>query len=129
VTPFDSEEAIRIANDVNAGLAAHFYTEDMSRLWRVSEALEAGTVGCRVGLVSACEQPFGGTKDSGTGREGSRFALDEYVNTKSISVVVRDGFAYQPCCFRLQHWAVRKPSRLESARNRRVLEIESWFEE
>ena len=88
MTPFDSEEAIRIANDVNAGLAAHFYTEDMSRLWRMSEALEAGMVGCRVRLVSACEQPFGGIKDSGIGREGSRFALDEYVNTKSISVVV-----------------------------------------
>lgn len=87
LTPFDSEEeAIRIANDTDAGLAAYFYTEDISRLWRVSEALEAGMVGCRVGLVSACEQPFGGVKESGIGREGSKFALDEYVNIKSITV-------------------------------------------
>ena len=89
LTPFDSEEeAVQIANDSNAGLAAYFYTEDISRLWRVSEALEAGMVGCRVGLVSACEQPFGGIKESGIGREGSRFALDEYVNIKSITVGV-----------------------------------------
>ena len=89
LTPFDTEEeAIKIANDTNAGLAAYFYTEDISRLWRVSEALEAGMVGCRVGLVSACEQPFGGVKESGIGREGSRFALDEYVNIKSITVGV-----------------------------------------
>jgi succinate-semialdehyde dehydrogenase/glutarate-semialdehyde dehydrogenase len=55
LTPFDTEEeAIQIANETNAGLAAYFYTEDISRLWRVSEALEAGMVGCRVGLVSAC---------------------------------------------------------------------------
>lgn len=89
LTPFDTEEeAIRIANDTNAGLAAYFYTEDISRLWRVSEALQAGMVGCRVGLVSACEQPFGGMKESGIGREGSRFALDEYVNIKSITLGV-----------------------------------------
>ena len=89
LTPFDTEEeAIQIANDTNAGLAAYFYTEDISRLWRVSEALEAGMVGCRVGLVSACEQPFGGMKESGIGREGSRFALDEYVNIKSVTVGV-----------------------------------------
>jgi succinate-semialdehyde dehydrogenase / glutarate-semialdehyde dehydrogenase len=50
--------------------------------------LEAGMVGCRVGLVSACEQPFGGVKESGIGREGSRFALDEYVNIRSITVGV-----------------------------------------
>ena len=89
LTPFDTEEeAIEIANDTNAGLAAYFYTEDISRLYRVAEALEAGMVGVRVGLVSACEQPFGGVKDSGIGREGSRFALDEYVNIKSITVGV-----------------------------------------
>ena len=87
--PFDTEEeAIGIANNTNAGLAAYFFTEDISRLWRVSEALEAGMVGCRVGLISACEQPFGGVKESGIGREGSRFALDEYVNIKSITVGV-----------------------------------------
>jgi succinate-semialdehyde dehydrogenase / glutarate-semialdehyde dehydrogenase len=66
LTPFDTEEeAIQIANNTNAGPAAYFYTEDISRLWRVSEALEVGMVECRVGLVSACEQLFGGTKESG----------------------------------------------------------------
>lgn len=93
LTPFDTEEE---ANDTNAGLAASFYTEDISRLWRVSEALEGGMVGCRVGLVSACEQPSGGTKESGIGREGSRFARDEYVNIKSITVGVWDRFLAVP---------------------------------
>jgi succinate-semialdehyde dehydrogenase / glutarate-semialdehyde dehydrogenase len=89
LTPYDTEEeAIHIANDTNAGLAAYFYAEDISRLWRVSEALEAGMVGCRVGIASACEQPFGGIKESGIGREGSRFALDEYVNIKSFTIGV-----------------------------------------
>jgi len=87
LTPFDSEEeVIAMANDTDAGLASYFYTEDISRLYRVSEALEAGMIGCRVGLVSACEAPFGGIGDSGFGREGSRFALDDYVNIKSVTV-------------------------------------------
>ena len=87
--PFSSEEeVIEMANDTVGGLASYFYTSDISRLFRVSEALEAGMIGCRVGLISACEQPFGGVKESGLGREGSRYALDEYVNIKSITIGV-----------------------------------------
>jgi len=69
-------------------LAGYFYTEDISRMFRVSEALEMGMIGCRVGLVSACEQPFGGIKESGIGREGSRLALDDYLDVKSITIGV-----------------------------------------
>ena len=74
------------ANDVNVGLASYFYTENISRVWRVSEALETGMVGVRVGIVSASEQPFGGVKESGVGREGGKDALDEYTEIKSITV-------------------------------------------
>lgn len=87
LVPFDTdEEVIEMANRTNAGLASYFYTEDISRLWRVAEALQSGMVGVRVGLISACEQPFGGVKDSGVGREGGRDALDEYTEVKSITV-------------------------------------------
>jgi len=87
LVPFDTEEeVIKLANEVDVGLAAYFYTENITRMWRVAEALEAGMVGCRVGLISASEQPFGGIKESGLGREGSRFALEEYLNIKSITI-------------------------------------------
>jgi succinate-semialdehyde dehydrogenase/glutarate-semialdehyde dehydrogenase len=87
LVPFDTEdEVVALANDTDAGLAAYFYTEDISRLYRVSEALETGMVGVRVGLISACEQPFGGVKESGFGREGGKGALEEYLNVKSITV-------------------------------------------
>ncbi|RDL30992.1 Succinate-semialdehyde dehydrogenase (NADP+) [Venustampulla echinocandica] len=89
LVPFDTdEEVIALANDTDVGLAAYFYTENISRVWKVSEALETGMVGVRVGLISACEQPFGGIKNSGTGREGGREALDEYTEVKSITVGV-----------------------------------------
>lgn len=84
---FDNdEEVIQQANSVNAGLASYFYTENISRIWKVSEALEYGMVGVKVGLVSACEQPFGGIKESGIGREGGKDALDEYTDVKSVTV-------------------------------------------
>lgn len=87
LVPFDTEdEAIKMANDTNVGLAAYFYTKDISRLWRVSEALNAGMIGVRVGLVSAAEMPFGGIKESGLGREGGISALEEYLNIKAITV-------------------------------------------
>jgi succinate-semialdehyde dehydrogenase / glutarate-semialdehyde dehydrogenase len=87
LVPFSSEaEAIELANDTSAGLASYFFTEDISRVWRVGEALQSGMVGVRVGLISACEQPFGGIKESGVGREGGRDALDEYTEIKSITV-------------------------------------------
>jgi succinate-semialdehyde dehydrogenase / glutarate-semialdehyde dehydrogenase len=84
---FDTEEEVlQIANTYESGLAAYFYTENISRLWRVAEALETGMVGVQVGLISACEQPFGGIKESGIGREGSKFGVEDYVNIKSITV-------------------------------------------
>lgn len=89
LVPFETdEEAISLANSTSAGLASYFYTSDISRVWKVSEALQSGMVGVRVGLVSACEQPFGGIKESGLGREGGKDALDEYTEIKSITVGV-----------------------------------------
>ncbi|KAK3025094.1 hypothetical protein RJ639_044334, partial [Escallonia herrerae] len=73
------EEAIRIANDTNAGLAAYIFTSNISRCWRVSEALEYGIVGVNEGLVSTEVAPFGGVKQSGLGREGSKYGMDEYL--------------------------------------------------
>lgn len=85
--PFDTEEeVIKLANSANVGLAAYFYTEDISRLWRVSEALNVGMVGVRVGLISAAEGPFGGILESGLGREGGIAALEEYSDVKSITI-------------------------------------------
>jgi succinate-semialdehyde dehydrogenase/glutarate-semialdehyde dehydrogenase len=87
LVPFETEqEVIGLANDTDVGLAAYFYTEDISRLWRVSEALKVGMVGARVGLVSAAEMPFGGVQESGLGREGGIAALEEYLDIKAITV-------------------------------------------
>jgi succinate-semialdehyde dehydrogenase / glutarate-semialdehyde dehydrogenase len=87
--PFRTEgEAISYANDSEAGLASYFYTEDVSRMWRVAETLETGMVGIGVGLVSAAEQPFGGIKTSGMGREGGGHCLEEYTEIKSITMGV-----------------------------------------
>lgn len=87
VMKFDTDdEVVERANNTATGLAGYFYTESIERLWRISEALEVGMVGARVGLISACEQPFGGVGESGMGREGSRYALLEYVNVKSVTV-------------------------------------------
>ncbi|KAF2434646.1 aldehyde dehydrogenase [Tothia fuscella] len=84
--PFGTEEeAIEYSNNTEAGLAAYFYTQDMSRVWRVAEALEVGMVGVRVGLVSACEMPFGGVGESGAGREGGGSCLEEYTEVKAIT--------------------------------------------
>jgi succinate-semialdehyde dehydrogenase/glutarate-semialdehyde dehydrogenase len=87
LAPFDTEdEVIKMANSSDVGLAAYFYTEDITRLWRVSEALKVGMVGVRVGLVSAAEAPFGGVLESGLGREGGIAALEEYLDIKSITI-------------------------------------------
>ncbi len=81
--PFDTEEeAIRIANDTPFGLCAYFFTRDMATAWRVGEALEAGIVGLNTGFVSTEVAPFGGVKESGLGREGSYYAIEEWVETK-----------------------------------------------
>jgi len=82
---FETEqEAVDAANDTNVGLAAYFYTKDAGRVWRVSEALEYGLVGANEGLISTEVAPFGGMKESGLGREGSRFGLDEYTEVKYV---------------------------------------------
>lgn len=78
------EEAIRIANDTNAGLAAYIFTTNVQRSWRVSEALEYGLVGVNEGLISTEVAPFGGVKQSGLGREGSKYGMDEYLEMKYV---------------------------------------------
>jgi succinate-semialdehyde dehydrogenase/glutarate-semialdehyde dehydrogenase len=84
--PFDTEEeAIAIANDTPYGLCAYFFTRDMATAWRVGEALEAGIVGLNTGFVSTEVAPFGGVKESGLGREGSYYAIDEWVETKYLT--------------------------------------------
>lgn len=76
------EEAIRLANDTEYGLAAYFYTRDLGRAFRVMEALEYGIVGVNEGIISTEVAPFGGVKDSGMGREGSKYGLEDYLNVK-----------------------------------------------
>ncbi len=78
------EEAIAMANDTEFGLASYFYARDMARIWRVGEALEAGMVGINTGLISTEVAPFGGIKQSGLGREGSRHGLDDYMEIKYL---------------------------------------------
>lgn len=80
------EEVIKMANDTPYGLASYFYSRDIGRIWRVAEALEYGMVGVNTGLTSKAEIPFGGVKESGLGREGSRFGLDEYLEIKYINM-------------------------------------------
>jgi succinate-semialdehyde dehydrogenase / glutarate-semialdehyde dehydrogenase len=78
------EQAIRMANDTEYGLAAYFYSRDVSRCWRVAEALEYGMVGINEGLISTELAPFGGIKESGMGREGSKYGLDAYTELKYL---------------------------------------------
>ncbi|MBV9659217.1 MAG: NAD-dependent succinate-semialdehyde dehydrogenase [Verrucomicrobia bacterium] len=78
-------DALRLANATESGLAAYFYTRDVRRAWRVAEALEYGMVGINTGILSCCEAPFGGVKQSGIGREGSRYGIDEYLEMKYLS--------------------------------------------
>jgi succinate-semialdehyde dehydrogenase/glutarate-semialdehyde dehydrogenase len=82
---FHSEaEAIGMANDTEFGLAAYFYTRDLNRVWRVSEALEYGIVGINEGLISTEVAPFGGVKQSGLGREGSKYGIEDYLEIKYL---------------------------------------------
>jgi succinate-semialdehyde dehydrogenase/glutarate-semialdehyde dehydrogenase len=78
----DEADAIRMANDTEFGLASYFYASDLSRVWRVAEALEAGMVGINTGLISTEVAPFGGVKQSGLGREGSHYGIEEFVEVK-----------------------------------------------
>ena len=80
----DEAEAISLANDTEFGLASYFYARDLGRVWRVAEALEVGMVGINTGLISTEVAPFGGVKQSGLGREGSRYGLDDYLEIKYL---------------------------------------------
>jgi succinate-semialdehyde dehydrogenase/glutarate-semialdehyde dehydrogenase len=80
------EEGVRLANDTEFGLAAYFYSRDLARVWRVAEALESGMVGINTGLISTEVAPFGGVKESGLGREGSKYGIDEFVNIKYLCI-------------------------------------------
>ncbi len=80
----DEAEAIRMANDTEFGLAAYFYSRDVGRVWRVGEALEYGIVSINVGVFSNEVAPFGGVKESGVGREGSKYGIDDYLEIKFL---------------------------------------------
>lgn len=84
----DEEEVIRMANDTHFGLASYFYTSSLQRSWRVAERLEYGMVGINTGLISTAEAPFGGVKQSGLGREGSKYGLDDYTELKYICIAL-----------------------------------------
>ena len=77
-------DVIALANNTDAGLAAYFYARDLGRVWRVSEALEYGIVGVNEGIISTEVAPFGGVKESGLGREGSKYGIEDYLETKYI---------------------------------------------
>ena len=84
---FDTEEqAIQMANDTEFGLAAYFYARDIGRIWRVSEGVEYGIVGVNTGIISTEVAPFGGMKESGVGREGSKYGIDDYLEIKYLCI-------------------------------------------
>jgi succinate-semialdehyde dehydrogenase/glutarate-semialdehyde dehydrogenase len=82
----DDEEAVRLANDTEYGLAAYFYARDIGRIFRVAEALEVGMVGVNEGIISTEVAPFGGTKASGLGREGSKYGIQDYLEIKNVTL-------------------------------------------
>jgi len=82
----DENEAIRLANDTEFGLASYFYTRDLARAWRVAEALEYGIVGLNTGIISTEVAPFGGIKESGVGREGSKYGVEDYLELKYLCI-------------------------------------------
>ena len=85
IIPFDSdEEVVKLANHSQYGLASYFYSRDIGRIWKVAEALEYGIVGVNTGIISNEVGPFGGVKQSGLGREGSVFGMDEYLELKYV---------------------------------------------
>ena len=87
--PFDDvEEVIALANDTEFGLASYFYARDLSRVFKVAEALEYGMVGVNTGLISTAEAPFGGVKMSGLGREGSKYGIEDYLTIKYVCLSV-----------------------------------------
>jgi succinate-semialdehyde dehydrogenase/glutarate-semialdehyde dehydrogenase len=87
IFPFETEdEVVELANDTEFGLAGYFYSKNVSRIMRVSQKLQVGMVGVNTGKISAAEAPFGGVKESGYGREGSCYGMDEYQVIKSVTI-------------------------------------------
>jgi succinate-semialdehyde dehydrogenase/glutarate-semialdehyde dehydrogenase len=82
------DEVVDLANDTEFGLAAYFYSRDIGRIWKVAEALEYGMVGINTGIISEEAAPFGGVKQSGLGREGSHFGIDDYLIIKYLCLGV-----------------------------------------
>jgi succinate-semialdehyde dehydrogenase/glutarate-semialdehyde dehydrogenase len=91
IARFSSEaDAVRAANDTPFGLAAYFYSRDVGRVWRVSEALDYGIVGINTGFISTEVAPFGGMKESGIGREGSKYGIDDWLEIKYLAMAGLD---------------------------------------
>ncbi|HUL95973.1 MAG TPA: NAD-dependent succinate-semialdehyde dehydrogenase [Usitatibacter sp.] len=82
----EDAEAVAMANDTEFGLCAYFYSRDVGRIWRAAEALEAGIVGVNVGIISTEVAPFGGVKQSGLGREGSKYGIDDFLEIKYMAI-------------------------------------------
>ncbi|OUM55874.1 hypothetical protein BVG19_g5486 [[Candida] boidinii] len=80
------EQVIEMANDTDVGLAGYFFSQDYSKVFKIGEALNVGMVGCNTGAISEASMPFGGVKESGFGREGSKYSIQEYTNIKTIVV-------------------------------------------
>jgi succinate-semialdehyde dehydrogenase/glutarate-semialdehyde dehydrogenase len=78
------DDVIALANDTEYGLASYFYARDIGRVWRVAERIETGMVGVNTGLISNEVAPFGGVKQSGLGREGSKYGMDDYLVIKYV---------------------------------------------
>jgi succinate-semialdehyde dehydrogenase/glutarate-semialdehyde dehydrogenase len=78
------QELLELANDTEYGLAAYFYSRDIGRVWRVAEGIEAGIIGINVGIISTEVAPFGGVKESGIGREGSKYGMEEFLEVKYL---------------------------------------------
>jgi succinate-semialdehyde dehydrogenase / glutarate-semialdehyde dehydrogenase len=87
IFPFSTEEeALKVANNTEFGLAGYFFSKNVGRVMRVAAKLQCGMVGVNTGMISAAETPFGGIKESGLGREGSKYGLAEYQNIKSVTI-------------------------------------------
>jgi succinate-semialdehyde dehydrogenase/glutarate-semialdehyde dehydrogenase len=82
----DEDDAIAQANATPFGLAAYFYARDIGRVWRIAERIEAGIVGANTGLISTEVAPFGGVKQSGLGREGSKYGIEDYLEIKYLCI-------------------------------------------
>ena len=121
------EEAVSLANSTRRGLANYFYSNDYAQVWRVAKRLESGMVGVNEGMISNPEAPFGGVKESGFGREGSRHGIDDFTNLKYVCfgglqnwnsnlktrntflivdvLLVQDNLSFLSCCIHsLQFW-------------------------